>query len=224
MIWRWGAALAFVLVAGSAGAESSVEDRTQKEKVEDRGAIAFLPAAGIVAPLGGSSAIERQLAVGGSFGARLGWRFGAVPLSLTGGLDYTRHASNDLEAFFPDVDQRYRRGSGSSMLDATLDVRYWWKGLVFAGATLGYTGTSVVRIRNIMPSSGLASRDPRALHDIPPDGGLLTGLGAGVALLRLSPGDRSPDAAMLTLGVDLRLRVLSSGTLVTLPVTIGLNL
>jgi hypothetical protein len=53
---------------------------------------------------------------------------------------------------------------------------------------------------------------------------MLLDLGAGLAVCRLTRGPRDPYAPMFTVGVDATLRFLSSGTMLTLPLTASLNL
>lgn len=205
--------------------ESAAAEQDTPPTAGAGGSIAFNPSAGLVMPLSGSSAIDEQLGVGGQIGASLGWLFRPVGLVLAGRLDYARHAPNDLSSYFPATDREHKRGSGTGIFDATVEGRYWVTSWFYADAVLGWTVTSLVRVRDIGTGSHAINADPSTFRrDIAPDSGPMTGTGIGFAVVRLTDGHREPNAAMVNIGVGWRLRVLASGSLMTLPLTISLNL
>lgn len=208
--------------ASLAGALASAAADASASNNGEGGWLTFAPMGGVALPLGGTSPIDAQLGVGGFVGAAFGWQFQGAPVALLGRLDYTHHEPVALASYADPRSNGPVYGSGTTIVDATFNPRYWVSSRFFADGVLGWTATSVVRIRQLPSAdSGLAVR---AHRDLPTDSGVVFGTGIGFALVRLTSGSYGPDAPMLTVGIDWRLRLLGTGALLTLPINIGLTL
>lgn len=207
---------ALSFTATNAAAADPPEERPPCS-VRGDGALQVIPAVGGVFATSGSSRIEERLGAGVQLGGVFGWQICRPALFLGVGATFTAfdyYGTNDAA----------RARTSPQFVDAFLTARLTlWRGL-FIDALGGLTSSAVIRDRALVPSGATNDRSQAPFTgDIPTDAGPLFGVGLGYAI-QIAPGPYDHGKAAFAIGLDARIHVFSSGTVVTWPVVISVPL